>query len=57
MRTIGIDLAVRAEHRAVVADEHGSFVTSVLTFSTAPAELDRLLAQARATDLGVSCKR
>jgi transposase len=52
MRTIGIDLAVRAEHRAVVADEHGSFVTSVLTFSTAPAELDRLLAQARATAPG-----
>lgn len=52
MRTIGIDLAVRAEHRAVVADEQGSFVTSVLAFHTAPAELDRLLAQARATAPG-----
>jgi transposase len=48
MRTIGIDLAVRAEHRAVVADEQGNFVTSVLTFHTAPGELDRLLALARA---------
>ncbi len=52
MRTIGIDLAVRAEHRAVVADEQGSFVTPVLTFHTAPGELDRLLAQARATAPG-----
>ena len=52
MRTIGIDLAVRAEHRAVVADEQGNFVTSVLTFHTAPAELDRLLAQARANAPG-----
>jgi transposase len=49
MRTIGIDLAVRAEHRAVVADEQGRFVTPVVPFQTAPAELDRLLARARAT--------
>lgn len=52
MRTIGIDLAVRAEHRAVVVDEQGNFVTSVLTFHTAAAELDRLLAQARAAAPG-----
>jgi transposase len=52
MRTIGIDLAVRAEHRAVVADEGGAYVTPVVSFRTAPVELDRLLAQARATAPG-----
>lgn len=30
MRTIGIDLAVKAAHKAVVADENGQFVTPVL---------------------------
>jgi transposase len=52
MRTIGIDLAVRAEHRAVVADERGAYVTPVVPFRTEPVELDRLLAQARATAPG-----
>jgi transposase len=52
MRTIGIDLAVRAEHRAVVADERGEYVTPVVQFRSAPVELDRLLAQARATAPG-----
>jgi transposase len=52
MRTIGIDLAVRAEHRAVVADERGEYVTPVVSFRTAPIELDQLLAQARATGPG-----
>jgi transposase len=48
MHTIGIDLAVRGEHRAVVADGQGAYVTPVLKFRTAPAELDAVLAQARA---------
>src|SRR6266851_8495879 len=48
MRTIGIDLGVRAEHRAVVVDEQGGYLTAVVTFHTAPDELDGLLAQARA---------
>jgi transposase len=48
MRTIGIDLAVRAEHRAVVADAQGEYVTPIVKFHTTPAALDRLLAQARA---------
>lgn len=52
MRTMGIDLAVRAEHRAVVADEQGEYVTPVVKFHTAPVELDRLLAQARASAPG-----
>ncbi len=52
MRTIGIDLAVRAEHRAVVVDERGEYVTGVVSFHTAPPALDRLLAQARAGAAG-----
>jgi transposase len=52
MRTIGIDLAVRGEHRAVVADEQGQYVTAVLKFNTTPAALDHLLGQARQTASG-----
>jgi transposase len=52
MRTIGIDLAVRGEHRAVVVDEHGQYVTAVLKFITTPAALDHLLVQARHTAPG-----
>ncbi len=52
MRTIGIDLAVRGEHRAVVADEQGQYVTAVLKFNTTPAALGHLLVQARQTAPG-----
>lgn len=47
MRTIGIDLAVQAAHKAVVADEQGHYVTPVLKFHTRPNELDNLLSCAR----------
>src|SRR5919202_4479306 len=47
MRTIGIDLALTASHKAVVADAHGHFLTPVVPFTTAPADLERLLARAR----------
>ncbi len=47
MRTIGIDLALTAAHKAVVADAQGHFLTPVLTFTTSPADLERLLARAR----------
>ncbi len=47
MRTIGIDLAVQAAHKAIVADEQGRYVTPVLRFRTHAAEVDRLLTQAR----------
>jgi transposase len=47
MRTIGIDLAVQAAHKAVVADEQGHYVTPVLRFHTHPIELDNLLRRAR----------
>jgi len=49
MRIIGIDLAVKAAHRAAVLDPRtGSFVRDSLTFHNYPADLDRVLAEARA---------
>jgi Transposase len=48
MRTIGLDLAVQAAHKAVVLDESGHFCTPILTVHTRPSELDQLLARARA---------
>jgi transposase len=47
MRILGIDLAVKAEHRAVVVDERGRFVTPVLKVTTLAAALNQLLARAR----------
>src|SRR3712207_4250760 len=47
MRTIGIDLALTAAHKAVVADAQGRFLTPVFSFHTRPADLERLLARAR----------
>jgi transposase len=47
MRTIGLDLAVQAAHKAVVLDERGHFCTPILTVHTQPSDLDRLLARAR----------
>jgi transposase len=47
MRTIGIDLAVTASHKAVVADDSGRFVTSVLSFRATWEEMVYLVACAR----------
>ena len=47
MRTIGIDLALRQDHKAIVTDEQGKFITPVLTFPTRAEALDWLLARAR----------
>ena len=49
-RTMGIDLAVRGEHKAIVADELGRYVTPLLRFHTTAAGLERLLASAREGD-------
>jgi transposase len=43
MRTVGIDLSARGEHKAVIVDEAGRFVSAVFRFSTTPASLKRLL--------------
>lgn len=47
MRTIGIDLAVAGQHKAIVVDEQGEFVSPLLKLSTLPSDLDGLLARAR----------
>jgi transposase len=43
MRTIGIDLSTQGDHKAVVVDERGHFVSPILHFRTDPASLMRLL--------------
>lgn len=48
-RILGIDLAVTTAHKAMVLDmTRNRFVSSVLSFSTDPAEIDRVLTIARA---------
>lgn len=43
MRTIGIDLSAKGEHKAVIVDEAGRFVSPVIRFRTEPASMTRLL--------------
>jgi len=47
MRTIGIDLALKATHKAVVADDSGMVITPVIRFHTDPDELQALMKRAR----------
>jgi len=47
MRIIGIDLAVKSAHKAVIADETGRFVSKVIEFATDVRDLEQLLVQAR----------
>lgn len=47
MRTLGIDLGVKGEHKAVMVDEAGHFVSAILHFRTDPASLTRLLETAQ----------
>jgi len=47
MRTIGIDLAVTAAHKAVVMAENGQFVTPVISFHSRWTEIEELVARAR----------
>jgi transposase len=46
MRIIGIDLAVKAKHRAIVLGEQNKFITPIISFHTELAALDQLRAQA-----------
>lgn len=47
-RIIGIDLAVKSTHKAIVLDQaSNAFVSKVLTFHTDPAGMDKVLATAR----------
>ena len=43
MRTIGIDLSTRGEHKAVIVDETGRFVSPVIRIRTEPASMTHLL--------------
>jgi transposase len=47
MRTIGIDLAVSATHKAVAADEQAKIITPVLSLATEATDLAALLGRAR----------
>jgi transposase len=49
MRIIGIDLAVKAPHRAVVLDQRtNSFISGLFKFRSYPAGLERVLTKAQA---------
>jgi transposase len=50
MRIIGIDLAVRSVHKAVVVDEGGHYLTRVIEFHTGVRDLAQLLGTARQGD-------
>jgi transposase len=43
MRTIGIDLSAKGEHKAVIVDETGRFVSAVLRFRTDLASMTHVL--------------
>jgi len=47
MRTIGIDLAIVGDHKAVILDDQGNTVGKVFRFRTNPASLETLLRRAR----------
>lgn len=47
MRILGIDLAVVAKHRAILADERGGFISKLVKFRTCQADLERVYAWAR----------
>jgi transposase len=47
MRTIGIDLSVKGEHKAVIVDETGRFVSPVIRFRTNAASMTKLLEMAQ----------
>jgi transposase len=46
MRIIGIDLATKAKHRAIVANERSRFISPVIRFDTRLADLERLRVRA-----------
>jgi len=47
MQTIGIDLAIVGDHKAVILDDQGSAIGKVFGLRTDPASLDELLRRAR----------
>ena len=47
MRTLGIDLAVAAAHKAIVVDANGKFVPPTMSFHTRWDDIERVVARAR----------
>jgi transposase len=47
MRTIGIDLGVKGEHKAVIVDESGRAITPLISLRSEPQSLERLLSLAQ----------
>ena len=47
MKTIGIDLGVKGEHKAILMDEQGRFVSRLYHFYTDPAGIEAVLKEAR----------
>lgn len=47
MHIIGIDLAIQADHKAIVANESGQFISAVLKFRSKVSSLQWLLEQAQ----------
>lgn len=47
MYTIGIDLAITAAHKAIVAGAGGKFVTPLLSFHTRWCDIQQLVARIR----------
>jgi len=47
MRTLGIDLAVAAAHKAIVVDTNGKFVPPTMSFHTRWDDIERVVARAR----------
>jgi transposase len=47
MRTLGIDLAVKAAHKAIVMNANGKFVSPVLSFHSRWEDFEKLTARAR----------
>jgi len=47
MRILGIDLATRAKHRAIIANERGHFISPVIKFRSRSPDLERLYTRSR----------
>lgn len=46
MRVIGIDLAVKAKHRAIIGDDRGQYISPVIQLNSCLVDLDKLRSRA-----------
>ena len=47
MHILGIDLATKARHRAIIANELGHFISPIIKFRTQQTDLERVYTRAR----------